>query len=59
MRKNVYDVSDKSIFYAERPYPHYKYEIYPLFADILSTLKNDDVVLDIGGGPGHPLDFYG
>ena len=53
MRQNVYDISDKARFYADHPYGHYKSEVYPLFVNILSTLNDDDVVLDIGGGPGH------
>ena len=59
MKKNVYDISDKARFHAEHAYGHYKSEVYPLFASILSSLKNGDVVLDIGGGPGHlPYEFF-
>ncbi|PCJ54737.1 MAG: hypothetical protein COA79_21475 [Planctomycetota bacterium] len=59
MRENVYDVSDKAQFYAGHSYRHYKSEVYPLFANILSTLKDGDVILDIGGGPGHlPYEFF-
>lgn len=59
MRQNVYDITDKAYFYANHSYRHYKSEVYPLFVSILSTLKDDDVVLDIGGGPGHlPYEFF-
>jgi len=47
------DVGGGAEFYASRPYEHYKFEVYPLFTDILQTLPAGSRVLDIGAGPGH------
>ena len=59
MKQNVYDISDKARHYASHSYGHYKSEVYTLFANILSSLRDGAVVLDIGGGPGHlPYEFF-
>lgn len=39
--------------YASRPYASSKFEVYPLFVDILACLPDGSRVLDIGAGPGH------
>jgi len=39
--------------YASRPYANSKFEVYPLFTDILACLSEGIRVLDIGAGPGH------
>ena len=45
--------------YAEKPYGHYKEEVYPLFASVLAALPDDGRVLDVGAGPGHmAYEFY-
>ena len=45
--------------YAEKPYGHYKEEVYPLFAGILDGLGDGVRVLDVGAGPGHmAFEFY-
>ncbi len=45
--------------YAEKPYGHYKQEVYPLFAGILDGLGDGVRVLDVGAGPGHmAFEFY-
>jgi cyclopropane fatty-acyl-phospholipid synthase-like methyltransferase len=53
------DVGGWAKHYATRPYSHYKQEIYSLFIDVLSCLKPEAHVLDIGAGPGHlTYEFY-
>ncbi len=45
--------------YADKPYGHYKEEVYPLFAGILAGLPGGIRVLDVGAGPGHmAFEFY-
>lgn len=39
--------------YASRPYANFKFEVYPLFVDILASLPDGIHVMDIGAGPGH------
>ncbi len=47
------DVGGWAECYAKRPYGHYKEEVYPLFCDILASLRAQARILDIGAGPGH------
>ena len=45
--------------YAQKPYGHYKEEVYPLFGEILDAMGDGIRVLDIGAGPGHcAVEFY-
>ena len=45
--------------YADKPYGHYKEEIYSLYGEVLDSLRDDIRVLDIGAGPGHlAFEFY-
>ena len=45
--------------YADKPYGHYKEEVYPLFGEILDAMGDGIRVLDIGAGPGHfAVEFY-
>jgi len=39
--------------YVSRPYGNFKFEVYPLFVDILAAMPDGIRVLDIGAGPGH------
>lgn len=47
------DFGGWSEHYASRPYANFKFEVYPLFVDILASLPDAIRVLDIGAGPGH------
>jgi SAM-dependent methyltransferase len=45
--------------YYQRPYGHYKEEIYPLYCEYLAALSDGIRVLDVGAGPGHlTYEFY-
>ena len=45
--------------YASRPYANFKFEVYPVFVDILASLPDGVRVLDIGAGPGHlAVEFF-
>jgi len=47
------DYGEWAEHYASRPYANFKFEVYPLFVDILASLPGGSRVLDIGAGPGH------
>ena len=53
IRRSRVDYGGWAEHYASRPYANFKFEVYPLFVDILACLPDRSRVLDIGAGPGH------